>query len=222
MKTAIALKTAMGLAIGTLFVSGSVLADDIVWNYNGQATATGQANPPGPPGCSGFNNDTFIATAGNDLSVTFTNMNVNLNTATDPNSGRKNCRLVIPALIAKGLYLASLQQKLTWAIQKTGGSIGQVESRARFSFWNLNRINVTKGPNDVGIFNESTDATPNLIPVVNPSFTWCILDKDFTGTLVVDVSANALRSNPTQVISTFVDGYDARWDALVGIQKCEI
>lgn len=222
MKTAVALKTAMGLAIGTLFLGGSAFAADIKWNYNGQAIAVGQASPPGPPGCSGFGIDTFISEAGNDVSVSFTNMSVQLNSPAPPNAGRKNCHIVIPTQIAKGWYIASLRQKLTWAMQKTQGSTGQVESRARFSFLPLNSIRITKGPLEQGIFNESTDAIPNIILVTNPSFGWCLFDRSFEANMVVDVSTNALRTDPNQVISTFIDGFDARWDAIVGLQKCNI
>jgi hypothetical protein len=221
MKPAIAPK-AISLIIGALWAGAPACAAELEWNYNGQAIAIGQNTPPPPPGCDSSTGDTSIVVVGNEVGVVFTNMHLQLDAATPALSGRKNCHIVIPTQIAKGWYIASLRQKLTWAMQKTQGSTGQVESRARFSFLPLNSIRITKGPLEQGIFNESTDAIPNIILVTNPSFGWCLFDRSFEANMVVDVSTNALRTDPNQVISTFIDGFDARWDAIVGLQKCNI
>lgn len=74
----------------------------------------------------------FIA-AGNDVTVLFSELGVDM-----PSGGgaalqeTKNCTIVIPAQVARGLYLADLSQNLNYSVMKTAGSEGSISTQSVF------------------------------------------------------------------------------------------
>jgi thioredoxin reductase len=98
----------LALVIGPLCVSPSVFAAELEWNYNGQAVVVCQG------GDSATVNAPPIAFAGNEISLVFNNMHLQLNQPTSPNADRKNCHIIIPTRITKGHYLAELRQRFNF------------------------------------------------------------------------------------------------------------
>lgn len=214
------MKKTIAIAFVSLFISSYAAAQQVEWNYNGKAVAKGQITQLGQ-GCDSEQGDTSFVVAGNEISVVFTNMNVELNDPYLPLSGRKNCKVVIPTRIAKGMYLGRLDQKLTYAINKTSGSMGTIRSSARFFDFSLGSIVINAQPSEVGMIN-STKSASNDFMMKAPSWCKTYKDKAFMGNLTLDMVVNGMRSHNSQVIGLFIDGYDARWTAVGGIYSCNL
>jgi hypothetical protein len=206
------------LAISALFVSTPAFPAPLQLNYNGQAVAIGQNIPPPPPGCNSMTGDTPLTIAGNEISLVFKNMHLQLRGPGSPMSGRKSCRIVIPTRIDKGFYPTGLKQRLNYRIQKSTGPIGLIQSRAAFIGFPLSTIRIQAGATNSGvqqgIFNSSgTEMTPANIR------RWCntYKNKVFEGNLTIDVSINALRSQASQFININTDG---RWRGISEVRAC--
>jgi hypothetical protein len=212
------MKKVLALGIGALCVGTSVFAAELEWNYNGQAVAVGQNTPPPPPGCNSAEGDTSIAVTGNEVSVVFTNMHLQLDASVPALSGRKNCHIVIPTRIAKGYYLGRLDQKLNYSIHKTTGSTGLIQSRASFFEVPLGTLKVEAAATDSGVMEGTMNAASGAEFPVDAA-TWCktYKDKAFEGNLIVDVSLDALRTDANQLINLSVDG---RWRGIGEVYAC--
>lgn len=103
-----------------LFLAQKTLfAADIEWNYNNKASANGS-------GCS--SQDTAFIAAGNEVSVIFSNLGINLTGLSDGRRVmRKGCDIDIPAKISQGRYVGRLDETLTWGYVQHGESEGRIQ-----------------------------------------------------------------------------------------------
>ena len=108
-----------------LFVASpaSALPQAITWNA-AKATANGS-------GCNAF--DTMFIDAGDQITVVFANLGVELTgTWDDARVALSACSIVIPATVKKGWYLAELNQTMFYGYRRTDGTRGKVSFFARF------------------------------------------------------------------------------------------
>lgn len=100
------------------------LAEMIEWNYNGKATASGT-------GCTA--QDTFFISAGDEVSIIFSNLGVELDGYQQGElEQRKFCRIKIPASIKPGYYLKDLSSSLLYGLVRSRGATAEVELQYRF------------------------------------------------------------------------------------------
>lgn len=192
----------MGLFLGA---SSAMAAERVIhWNYNNQAIALGS-------GCS--NGDTAFISAGNEISVVFSQLGVALTGYADGvKAAKKTCRIVIPSKVKTGWYLGVLNQTLTYGYERNNNTEGAVSVVSEFYNQNAGRIDrkvPTPGLNPYTV--TSAQATAKSLWRVQPG--WCTRS-DYVGNFKANLTVNGYRSATNQDIVIQVDGHDIRFDAL--------
>lgn len=206
-------KVLAGAILATL--STSAIAAEVDWNYNNQAVAVGTA-------CKsmGGEADTFFVQAGNEISVVFSRLGVNLGDEYAPNAERHTCSVRIPVRIAKGMYIGELRQSLLYGVTKSRGSSGEISARG--TFFNLPAANIRQVfPRGVEMDEALRTATSVQNYQVNaPS--WCTMSSGMSGMYAVNIAAAGQRSSPRENLILQVDGADIKFQATAGWYRCNL
>jgi hypothetical protein len=195
----------LALSLGGLLLTGSLMAQEVIqWNYNNNASALGS-------GCSA--GDTQFISAGNEISVIFSKLGVQLTGfAGGAKTALKNCRIVIPTKVKAGFYLGKLQQNITYGYNRTEGTDGKV-------------VAVTEFYNQSAGVIEKKIPTPNEDPYdapwikANHTNLWRVMPgwcsrSDYAGNYKAQLSVSGYRSDLEKDIIVQIDGQDIRFDAL--------
>lgn len=196
-------KLAMCL-FGAMF-AGAVYGQQVIqWNYNNQASALGT-------GCA--RGDTQFISAGNEISIIFSRLGVQLTGyAGGAKTALKNCRLIIPTKVRAGYYLGKLQQTITYGYNRTGGTDGKVVAATEFynqSAGVIQRAVPTPGQDQYDA--PWVQASHTSLWRVMPG--WCSRH-DYAGNYKAQLSVSGYRQSTDKDIVVQIDGQDIRFDAL--------
>lgn len=176
----------------------------IQWNYNGGANALGS-------GCN--NGDTDFIEAGNEMSVIFSNLGVELSGwAGGKRLAKKTCRLIIPTKVRAGYYMAKLRQTMTYGYNRTAGTDGKISVVSKFYDQAAGYIlrNVPTPGKD--LWDEPwLEAQTSSNWLVRPG--WC-RRSDYMGNFKANLSVTGYRRSTNQDIVIQIDGHDIRFDAM--------
>lgn len=201
----------------TLFASAASLAfaDAAIWDYNGQAVAAGQGcNSRGPMA------DTFFVAAGEEISIVFSQMGVNLGDEYAPNGVRTNCSVRIPVQIARGRYIGELTQTFLYGVTKTPGTMGSVSARATFFDLPAARM--------VHQFRQGQRVDEPLIErTLHNDYrvqadSWCLFRRSLTGEYKLNIAISGQRNSPYESIIVQMDGADIKFEAIAGFYNCNL
>ena len=182
----------------------------IEWNYDKQASARGK-------GCS-HENVAFIA-AGNEISVIFSNMQINLQADNPRRNLRIECKLRIPARIARGRFVTELHEQLVYGYVRQEGTGGEILLSSRFERENSGKI-------------QTPIPTPGYDPLTEPYIvrevltrwhkhpSWC-QGREFKTELVSDIVISAHRKESSSSIVISTDGFDTRYDLHASEGVCD-
>jgi len=167
--------------------------------------------------------DAFAATNGNDLSIVFTNLGVNL-----PGDGssrqladRKTCSLRIPAEIARGYYIGRLTQQFTYGVTKTRGASASVATRSTFFGFNVSPY-AWNVPNGVAMDEPLlTQRREDDFLVRSTWYSgWCSATRPPQGLYQANIAVSGTRNNAREDLIVFVDGLDLKYEVLASIFSC--
>jgi hypothetical protein len=169
------------------------------------------------------NFDAFAAQNGNDLSIVFTNLGVNLpgNGASNQLADMKSCLVRIPASIAKGFYIGQLTQTFTYGVTKGAGSHGTVATRATFFGFPVSPFPFTVPE---GLAQDD----PLLTQTRVDSFTvntpwwqgWCNPNRSLEGLYQASIAVSGQRDNSFENLILFVDGLDLKYEVVTSLFTC--
>lgn len=207
----------LALLAGGILATSSAFAATISWNTN-SAIAIGS-------GCNSRDPnrpiDTFFVANGNDLSVVFSGLGVNLPGGSGlPLAERKNCSMRVPATLAGGYYVGELTQVLSYGVTKTRAALGGISSRTTF-------FNAPASPFSVSFPYGSAmniplaNQTRKDLYLVNTYgsyiYNWC---RNPQGIFKSDISVSGQRYSDLEDLIIFSDALDVRFEAIAGLVTC--
>lgn len=172
----------------------------IQWNYNGKATAEGS-------GCHTF--DTIFVDAGNQISIIFSNLVVELTGLADSKEvDEQACHLIIPVRIKAGWYIEEMKQTLFYGYIGTEGTGGEVALQSLLgdnAAGEIRRSIPTPGSDSLDI--------PYIEATVNSTFgpDQCS-QSDITALYKTELTVRGFRENLSKSIVIQIDGLDIRFD----------
>lgn len=202
--------TAVACALSTI-----ALADAVVWNYNGQAVATGTGCNTDPS-----NPDTFIVVAGEEVSVVFSKLGANLADEFSPLNMRHTCIVRLPMRVAKGNYIGELTQTFLYGITKSPRSNGSVAARATFFTFPAASFE-DKFPTGTQRDEPLLEKTIRNDYRIQAS-SWCTTNRAMEGEYKLNLAINAARASLADSIVVQVDGADIKFSALAGMYNCNL
>ncbi len=206
-----------------MILAGTVLAAvgsyasaaEVQWNFNNAAIAAGTA-------CKsmGSDADTFFISAGNDFSVVFSRLGINLGDQYAPTAERHTCNVRIPVRIAKGMYIGRLDQTLLYGVTKSAGSSAEISARA--TFFNQPAAFITRSfQRGVAMDEALQTATASQNYQVNAP-TWCAFSSGMSGLYAVNLAVAGQRDNPYENVVVQIDGADLKFQATAGWYRCNL
>lgn len=198
----------VGLCLaGIVFASSAWASDIIQWNYNGQARALGSGcmKKPGRAG------DTEFITAGNEVSVIFSRLGVELSGNGGRRAGKKTCRMAIPTKVRSGYYIGKLSQTITYGYERNSGTEGKIVVAT--SFYNQRAGKIVRKIPTPGLDQWSepfAEAKFKSYWRVRPN--WC-LRRDYKGNFKANLAVNGYRRSTSRDIIIQIDGHDIRFEA---------
>ncbi len=169
------------------------------------------------------NVDAFAAQNGNDLSIVFTNLGINLpgDGQTNQLADRKSCTIRIPASIAKGLYIGKLTQQFTYGVTKTAGSNGSVATRSTFFGYNVSPYSWSV-PQGVSLDEPLlTQSREDRFLVNSPWYRgWCSPTRSIDGMYQANIAVSGQRNNWLEDLILFVDGLDLKYEVVASVYTC--
>jgi hypothetical protein len=170
--------------------------------------------------------DAFATENGNDLSVVFTNLGVDL-----PGGGgsrladRKNCSVRIPAEIAKGYYIGELTQRVSYGVTKSAGSQGSVATRSTFFGYNVSPYTVVV-PYGTHINNPLMVQSRVDRFQVNTRPDWvrgfCAPTRNPQGLYSANLAVAGQKDSRFEDLLMFVDGLDLKFEVLTRFVQCRL
>lgn len=202
------------IPIFAALLSLSAHAEDVIWNYNGQAIATGT-------GCDPTN--AMVLTAGNEVTVVLTEISVNLGDEFAPNSARINCTVRIPVKIARGLYIGEVKHVIRYGITKSRNASGSFS--ARLAYLDAPALSFE---DRFPVYQRMDE--PIIERVLSGDFRamrekWCGRSTDTAGAVNLTLRLNASRSTTSEhiVIDGMRDGEGLRLEGGVsGVYNCGV
>jgi hypothetical protein len=196
-------------------LAGTASADSVTWELNKPYVIAGT-------GCV-KDVDAFASANGDDLSIVFTNLGVNL-----PGDGfsnqladMKSCLVRIPASIAKGLYVGKLTQTFTYGVTKSADTHGTVATRSTFFGFPVSPFpfTVPQGvPMDEPLVTQSRE--DNFL-VNTPWWSgWCNPNRSLEGLYQAAIAVAGQRVNHDENLILFVDGLDLKYEVLAALYTC--
>lgn len=205
---------AMGLIASNAFAGEAIENEVITWNVD-EAVAAGS-------GCS--MDDTSIIVAGDQISVIFSNIGIELNGSKDTRLvTRKNCSVVIPAKVKHGWYIGKVEQTLMYGYKRTAGAIGSVSMVSRFFNYVAGKISKQIPVAGKDEFAEPQLETRSKSYLSTPSDRWCKYRDDYKGNYIGSLSLTGSRKSVRDsIVIRQIDGKeDIRFDAVVHGYACE-
>ncbi len=167
--------------------------------------------------------DAFAATNGNDLSIVFTNLGVNLpgNGTLRQLADRKTCALRIPAEIARGYYIGRLTQQFTYGVTKTAASSASVSTMSTFFGFNVSPYTWTV-PNGVAMDEPLLTQRREDDFLVRSTWYngWCSLTRNPKGLYQANIAVTGMRNSSREDLIVFVDGLDLKYEILAQVFTC--
>lgn len=185
----------------------AVQAQEITWRDD-KAVALGT-------GCSSLYGDTVFISAGNDVAVLFSRFGVELPAggANTSLSDLKSCLVRIPATIQGGFKITELTQMITYGVNKSGNTSGEITTAS--TFFNLPvakfNVHVPFGARQDPTVSQST-VTPFLVA------TAC--SKTVNGLYQSNMAVSGNRSNAGESLILAMQGLDLRYDVLLELIPC--
>jgi hypothetical protein len=203
--------------IGTILATTATAASaaEVAWNHNGQAVAIGSA-------CKSMGNDadTFFVTAGNDISVVFSRMGVNLGDEYAPTAERHTCNIRIPVRVAKGMYIGQLTQTLLYGVTKSARSSGEISARA--TFFNLPAANIRQVFPRGRAMDTALQAATSVQDYQVNAPSWCAFSTGMNGMYAINIAAAGQRDSTSDNLVLQVDGADIKFQATAGFYRCNL
>lgn len=201
-------KLLLPIALG-IFSTTSLANQVIEWNYNGKARAlgTGCRKVPGRTG------DTEFIEAGNEMSVIFSRLGVELTGhAGGKKVAKKTCRIIIPTKVRSGWYMAEMQQTLTYGYERTENTEGKVSLVSQFYNQSAGRIQQKIPTRGYDRYSEPfVQKSKTTRWRVRPN--WC-LRRDYKGNFKANLAVNGYRKSTSKDLVVQIDGHDIRFDAI--------
>jgi hypothetical protein len=168
--------------------------------------------------------DAFISSNGNDLSIVFTNLGLDLPGGSRlPLAGRKNCAVRVPAEISQGYYIGQLVQRITYGVTKTARSTGSMATRSTFFGYNVSPYTVTL---PYGRAMNSPLAVQSRVDnfQVNTDWAsgWCRPGRNPAGLYQANIAVSGQRDSDREDLIMFVDGLDLKFEMLVALTHCRV
>lgn len=182
----------------------------IVWNA-GAAKLAGNGCAPGSVA--------LIAT-GNDLTILFSELGVDLPQGiAQPQTDTKNCNIIVPATVSRGVYLAELTQRLNYSIQKTARSRGWIATQSVFFGHGLKPLRrdhlenaVISPAEDVNI------AIANTFAVNTPG--WCGQGGPIAGQFISKLRTHGQKHGANEGFILVANDYDVRFEVSTAFRFC--
>ena len=206
----------IGLASATFLSSSSANAAAVQWDISSHTYVIAGT------GCQ-RDVDAFAATNGNDLSIVFTNLGVNL-----PGDGvsrqladRKTCALRIPATIQRGYYIGRLTQQFTYGVTKTANSNAAVATRSTFFGFDVSPY-AWSVPNGVAIDEPLLTQRREDDFLVRSTWWagWCNATREPRGLYQANIAVSGQRASRREDLIVFVDGLDLKYEVLASLFTC--
>lgn len=200
------------LATVVLLVTNAHATEPVEWDTANAIALGNGCNSGGPfP-------DTYFIAAGNEVSVIFSRMGVDLTPGTTANTGVTGCLVRVPVTIDGATAVSELDQTMLWGWAKDLGTTGQCTARATFCNLPTTAISTTVGPNVEGVqaLEETTAQSFFVWPPVAPFCQGTPVKCMFQANLGVA----ARRTLSTQDISIRMYGEDIEYEALAYWSSC--
>lgn len=110
------------------FFAQSALAQDLAWNFNGQAGFTGELCDP-----AGDSLESSFLAAGDEVALVLPSGGVVLDSGSDQLSARGTCAIRVPLKVAAGRYISALDASMGYILNKTSGTKASVSFRAAWA-----------------------------------------------------------------------------------------
>lgn len=162
--------------------------------------------------------DTWFITAGNDVSVIFSRMGVDLTPATAANTAATGCLVRIPVTIQSNVAVSELDQTLLWGYAKDSGTTGQVTARSTFCSMPTTSVGGTVGAAIEGV-EALIETTSQSFFVWPPAAPFC-QGKPVNCLFYINLGVAARRANDTQDVSLRIYGEDIEYEALAHWWPC--
>ena len=173
--------------------------------------------------------DAFIITAGNQISVVFTQLGSVFRQNRRTGQMQSGCRIVLPASLAAGYYVSQLDETLTYGVVKTTGVAAELRTTSNFA---RRRPDGQSNPADlmrnfVGsltTFPASQDLNEPLATITQPITRvgrdnqanspyqrFCARDRARQVNFVSGIQIRVDQNDPSASISISVDGLDLKY-----------
>jgi hypothetical protein len=169
------------------------------------------------------NIDAFAAANGDDLSLVFTNLGVDM-PAGEPDrlSDAKSCLVRIPAILPKGMYVGQFDRIVPMGVTKSAGSRGWVSSS--LSFFGIAFPPISAAfPHGIAEDNPLLVAHSESNTLVNtPAWQrWCDPNRSEQGLLQLYISVSGQRDNTNEnLIVYYGQELDTHSDMTIAVYNC--
>lgn len=208
----------LGLAaLASLLPVAAYAQQSVQWD-TGRAVLAGQ-------GCT-KDVDAFLTENGNDLSIVFTRLGVDLpGGGSSVLSARSSCIARVPATIAPGLYIGQLTQRISYGVTKTARTTGSLATRSSFFGFPVSphTINLPYGRqmNNPLLSEQRQD----LFSVrTTPSWYsgWCARNRAPKGLYQANLAVSGQKDSAHEDLIMFVDGLDVKYEVVAGLVQCQL
>lgn len=169
----------------------------------------------GGTGCKKDEN-AFVMEAGNDVSIVFSGLGVELADQYAPMQARKSCLARIRARVANGYYVGTLTQNVSFGVVKSTNSEATIGVKSNFAGYNLPALNVTLGRNRRA--NGEIQTASRQDDFIVHGRGWC--GRRIPVTYQAQLTAAGSRATIYDSVISQVDGLDVRFEATAGIFMC--
>jgi len=167
--------------------------------------------------------DAFVAANGDDLSIVFTNLGINLPGGgfTNQLADMKTCLVRVSASIAKGLYIGQLTQTFTYGVTKSANTHGAVATRSTFFGFPVSPLPFSL---PAGVAEDQpllTQTRTDNFLVNTPWWTgWCNPNRSLEGLYQASIAVAGQRDNSNENLILFVDGLDLKYEVVAALYTC--
>ncbi len=160
--------------------------------------------------------DAFVMEAGNDISIVFSNLGIELADQYAPMQARKSCLARINARVANGYYIGTLTQNVSFGVVKTLNSEATIGVRSNFGGYNLQPLNVVFGRNRRASGEIQTASRQDDFIVQGRGY----CGRKFPVSYQAQLTAAASRASMQDSVISQIDGLDVRFEATAGLFMC--
>jgi hypothetical protein len=170
--------------------------------------------------------DSFVTENGNDLSIVFTNLRVDLPGGASPTlAGRSSCIARVPAKIAPGYYIGELTQRISAGVVKTARTRGSIGTRSSFFNFPVNPHSLEL-PYGRSINNPlMVESRRDLFSVATaPSWLrgWCSPTRAPQGLYQANFALSGQKDNMMEDLIMGVDSLDVKYEVVAGPVQCQL